>query len=153
MSTSVSDEAVTASAAPYIEAVRARIGRLPRERRTELLDDLAHHLAEVAAEPDTDLSEQLGSPDEFAEEYLSSAGVELSPAGATAAMRNAARDRFTAVADHRWTVALLDFLPELRPAWWVVRGYVPVADVLSGWGMTPWPFSSDGDGVTRRLVG
>jgi hypothetical protein len=27
-----------------------------------------------------------------------------------------------AVADHRWTREVRDFLPELRPAWWVARG-------------------------------
>lgn len=154
MSATVNDDTVTGAAAPYIEAVRVRIAGLPQERRAELLDDLTHHLAELAAEPDADLADHLGEPDDFAEEYLTSAGVDPSPRRSTDVMRTAVRDRMTGLANHPWVAAVLDFLPELRPAWWVVRAYVPVSAALAGYEMLPYPFPDRGDdGSMQRLLG
>jgi hypothetical protein len=112
----------------YLGEVGRHLTGLSDDERDELLDDLAAHLHEVAADDPRPLHETLGPPDRFAAELLASAGLEgRTSAGAAAPTRFARlRARGRRLHDHRWTQATLDFLPELRPAWWVLRGYLVV---------------------------
>ncbi|MFI1192112.1 HAAS signaling domain-containing protein [Micromonospora sp. NPDC020750] len=119
--------------ADYVTRVRAALADLPPTVRDELTEDLAEHLAEVAAEGDGPLAERLGMPEAYAAELRTAAG-----AGGPAAARNLDQ-RAAAVAS--WSRARLratdlrlgpilgyatasEYLRLLRPAWWVLRGYL-----------------------------
>jgi hypothetical protein len=133
--------------AAYAAAVRAELADLPPHDREALVEDLEDHLAEVAAESDVPLASRLGSPQEYAAElrFAYGAGRQL---------RTAPWGQLTS-----WLAGLnssqayrsvRDFLPELRPAWWVLRAYLAVLVVfmiLGGSGRAgpiPNPFSSRG---------
>jgi hypothetical protein len=112
----------------YAAAVRAALTDLPQQAREDLLEDIEDHLHEVAAEEGS-LEERLGPPSVYAEELRRSAGLTARPAsripavGRLTAATGRLRERLESHASSR---AVLEFLPELRPAWWVLRGYVAV---------------------------
>ena len=123
--------------AVYTEGVRQALVGLPGTVRDELLEDLPEHLAEVLAESGGPLHERLGPPDVYAAELSASAGVTAGPRPrleqsrvAAAAARHRARIRgLVHSADLRVGPVLgypraSDFLTLLRPAWWVLRGYL-----------------------------
>jgi hypothetical protein len=117
----------------YVERVRAALADLPPEVRNELTEDLAEHLAEVAAEGEGSLVERLGEPEAYAEELRTAAGAGVPVAAPNLDRRLAAtmvglRTRLRA-ADRRAGPLLghataSDFLRPLRPAWWLFRGYL-----------------------------
>jgi hypothetical protein len=110
----------TADVEVYSARVRAALADLPAADRDDLLADLEDHLAEVAAEGPLD--ELLGTPEAYAAELRSSAGL---PAGGRPG-------RWPGLAGQPWLRPVLDFLPELRPGWWVLRG------LLVAWVMAMW---------------
>jgi hypothetical protein len=117
----------------YAAGVRAALADLPAGTRDELLADLPDHLAEVAGEDeDTDLTTRLGSPAAYAADLRAAAG--LPPAGT--ALRDRARDW----ADRPWARSTAEFLPELRPGWWVARGLLAafMVTVWVGGGVPFW---------------
>ncbi|MEU4470103.1 hypothetical protein [Micromonospora sp. NPDC023888] len=116
----------------YVARVRAALADLPSTQRDELIEDLADHLTEVAAEAEGTLVERLGEPETYAAELRAAAGAapgsgrNLDQRVATAMVR--LRGRLSAV-DTRLGPPLgyanaSDFLRLLRPAWWVLRGYL-----------------------------
>ncbi|MEV4479285.1 HAAS signaling domain-containing protein [Micromonospora coxensis] len=126
--------------ADYVGRVRAALADLPPAVRDELTEDLPEHLAEVAAEGDGSLVQRLGEPEAYAAELRAAAGAAEPAAG-----RRRLEQRVGAVAHRaRGRLARLDtrlgpllgyasaseFLRLLRPAWWVLRGYL-VAMLLS----------------------
>ncbi|HEV2068737.1 MAG TPA: hypothetical protein VGR26_02965 [Acidimicrobiales bacterium] len=122
----------------YLDEVRALLVDLAEDERNELLDDLAIHLREVAAETDEPLERAVGSPAAFASELRSSAGLTGGahtggPGPVAAARQRLERGRrlVSESGPYRWTRALL---PELVPGWWVLRGYlvVVVLSVMGG---------------------
>lgn len=120
----------------YVAAVAdALIGAgVPDTERQELLDDLVGHLAELEAEDDESLAAQLGSPDAYATELLTSAGIEVEDAGPPPSepwWRQVAAAGRSHLQGPR-AAALRAFLPELRPGWWVLRGWAIVA-MLTAW--------------------
>ena len=124
MTTATSD--ATLDAERYLKEVAPHLGGLPAEERADLLDDLAQHLREIAAEPGPPLAERLGSPEAYAAELLASAGVvaDRRP-GAPLVERATAlvqRLRTSWVGEEAVRLA-----PVLRPAWWVARGYLAVS--------------------------
>jgi hypothetical protein len=148
------NDTIAADVARYATAVRAACADLPGPDRELLLEDLEDHLQEVAAEAGGPLSERLGRPEAYAAELRASAGLPAPGAGADAAVRHrrplrdsrAARRLAglgAAVAGHPAGRAVAGFLPELRPAWWVLRGYLAVqalavalTPLFSGVGLT-----------------
>jgi hypothetical protein len=131
----------------YLYAVRAALGDLPDATRDELLEDLPEHLAEVLADSGGSLTDRLGPPGEYAAELRASIGF-------VGGFPDPPPNRF---ADYRATVLsrlhtadlrlgpLLgypkasEFLVLLRPAWWVLRGYLlamALAWLLSGSGQS-----------------
>ncbi|RSM52086.1 hypothetical protein DMB66_40750 [Actinoplanes sp. ATCC 53533] len=128
----------------YVFAVRAALGDLPESLRDELLEDLPEHLAEVVADGEGSLAERLGSPEAYAEDLRTTAGfVGGFPdpprrAARLFELRDQARDQ--ALVHLRRLDGRLgplfgaahasEFLVLLRPAWWVLRGYL-VAMVLA----------------------
>jgi hypothetical protein len=124
----------------YLYAVRAALGDLPAATRDELLDDLPEHLAEVLAEAGGTLIERLGPPEEYAAELRGSIGFvggfpDPPPPPDRVAEFRAALLRNLRSADVRFGPVLgheraSEFFVLLRPAWWVLRGYL-VAMVLA----------------------
>ncbi|MEW9529045.1 hypothetical protein [Microbispora sp. NPDC049125] len=135
------------SPSEYADAVREALADLPASDREELLEDLDDHLAEVAAEPGMPLEERLGSPEAYAAELRAAYGGRPAkprlrvPGRAMAGLSTAfgrAHARLLDVPVYRQAAA---FAPELRPGWWVLRGYaigVAVAAAAgSGGGLAP----------------
>ena len=116
-----------ADAQVYLAAVDRELADLPAEDRSELLDDLAMHLAALEEEADDrPLVARLGSPTDYAAELRAAAGLpersDPSKDGRAAALLQAAQ-RLRA---SRAVRELADFSAQLRPAWWVLRGYLVV---------------------------
>lgn len=106
---------------------------LPPAVRDELVEDLPEHLAEVAAEGSGSLTDRLGPPDTYAAELRAAAGVGA-PSGAPnldnrisaalVAIRGRLRALDTKLGPVIGYAKASDFLRLLRPAWWVLRGYL-----------------------------
>ncbi|MEU6427368.1 hypothetical protein ABZ860_15875 [Microbispora sp. NPDC046973] len=122
----------------YAAAVREALADLPARDRDALLEDLDEHLAEVAAEPGMSLEERLGSPQAYAAELRAAYGGRPSGGGSSSLggrlrgrMSGAVRrvhTRLLVLPPYRQAAA---FAPELRPAWWVLRGYALALAVLA----------------------
>jgi hypothetical protein len=125
MSTSTTEPTHDRRAADYLDAVRSHLADLPTEERDDLLEDLEAHVHEVAAATEGPLEDALGPPAAFAAELRASAGLAPTVARAPAAL-DRLRRRTDAIHRHPWTRAAIGFLPELRPAWWVARGWLLV---------------------------
>ena len=122
--TTATSEAIS-DADRYLKEVTPYLAGLPAEERADLLEDLALHLHEVAAEPGPPLEERLGPPAAYAAELLTTAGFAVSPPekqGAIASARQLAawlrRSAAGREAERTW--------PFLRPAWWVIRAWLAV---------------------------
>lgn len=113
----------------YLDRVRLALGDLPVSDRDDLLEDLQGHLEELRAEdPRVDLLQRLGDPGEYALELRLAAGLPPSeqPESRPTVTERLRRNRFALASRVRsWPfgAALLEFLPQLRPAWWLVRAY------------------------------
>jgi hypothetical protein len=115
----------------YLAEVRSHLAGLSEDERDDLLDDLTAHVHQVAADDERSLEDALGSPEAFAAELMASAGLTAEmPASPRPGLTARARGRMDAAVEaiRRQPAgrAVLDFLPELRPAWWVVRGWLLV---------------------------
>lgn len=110
----------------YVAAVSAELGDLAAPERDDLLDDLRQHLAEVAAESTESLAERLGPPAAYAAELRASAGLGPAQGRRTPLDRllGPTRRLRTGLADDPRAQRLASFAAELRPGWWVLRGYL-----------------------------
>ncbi|MGV9303718.1 hypothetical protein ACWDLG_10130 [Nonomuraea sp. NPDC003727] len=102
----------------YAQAVREALAGHPNSE--ELLEDLDDHLAEVASESEVSLEERLGPPEAYAAELAAAYGGRTGERRTKSRLRQAG----AALARHPALTRLSGFLPELRPGWWVLRGYV-----------------------------
>lgn len=116
--------------ARYAQAVRTALAGHPDAE--ELLDDLDDHLAEIAAESEVPLVERLGPPAAYAEELVAAYG------GRPASRQKRRLRPLERLRDLHVTLmgkgpyrGFVGFLPELRPGWWVLRGYL-LAMILAG---------------------
>jgi hypothetical protein len=112
----------------YAAAVRAALADVPADRCEELLDDLEEHLAEVAADGEESLEFRLGPPAAYARELRTAAGL---PAGPDETPRARVRGAELIGRLRTWEPVghVEAFLPELRPAWWVVRAWAALTAV------------------------
>ncbi|SBT54640.1 HAAS signaling domain-containing protein [Micromonospora narathiwatensis] len=119
--------------ADYVDRVRAALADLPPAVRDELTEDLPEHLAEVAAEADGTLVDRLGTPEAYAAELRAAAGADGERGRSSLDRRySALRKRLAALLlglDTRLGPLLgyasaSEFLRPLRPAWWLVRGWL-----------------------------
>lgn len=119
----------------YLDAVRAHLADVPQRELDELADDLEGHLLEVAAEDDGTLEERLGPPEVYADELRATAGLPSRDAAERERLSRRAIEWFERsavghmidVAAKSTTVhAVRTLVPELRPGWWVLRGYLVV---------------------------
>jgi HAAS domain-containing protein len=143
----------------YVAAVRAALNDLPPSVIDELLEDLPEHLAEVQAEGTGTLRDRLGAPEAYASELRTTAGFvggfpDPPPARRWELNREAMATlrRVLDQADVRVGPAIgyekaSDFLILLRPAWWVLRGYLAAMAIV-------WLFDdSRNHGLLPRLGG
>ena len=113
----------------YLADVERCLDDLPEEDRQELLEDLEQHLTEVAAEDEGSLAERLGPPDVYAAELRASAGLPARDATSSTSRATAIRRRVATWLEIPWVRSLRGLLVELRPGWWVLRGYLGVLAV------------------------
>lgn len=137
--------------AQYAAQVGAALSDLPEQARNDLLEDLPAHLAEVAAEIAAEgggatLTERLGPPSAYAAELRATLGHTGGPSRAfawTGRAASRARARWAGLDRRLGPVIgyerLGEFLALLRPAWWVVRGWLVAMLVAQLW--------RDGDGL------
>jgi uncharacterized membrane protein len=113
----------------YLKEVTPFLAAVPAEERSELLDDLAEHLREIAAEPGPPLVERLGSPAAYAAELLASAGVTAT--ATVGAPKRAWRTHATSLGTRLQTSAvgreITKLWPVLIPCWWILRAYLAVS--------------------------
>lgn len=148
--TGATGTAQQAEVAEYAAAVRAALADVPAERSEELLDDLEEHLAEVAADDDAPLVFRLGSPEAYAHELRTAAGLPAGPGDGAAGSGAGLVDRLRSWGPVREVEA---FLPELRPAWWVVRAWAAVTAVdVVFVGSTSFPVPTLGLGPVGFVV-
>ena len=122
---------VTDTVAAYVREVRAELADLPIEDVDDLTGGMEADLTELAAECGGDLAGRLGSPKVYAAELRSAAGLpepatgpgpRRRPLGEAATHVRASFTRLTK--QHPWLRPVTAFLVTLRPAWWVLRGYL-----------------------------
>jgi len=117
----------------YLAAVEHELADLSAEDRSALLEDLALHLEALAAEDDDrPIAVRLGPPAAYAADLRAAAGLPARAAGLRmptlglqerlVAIRETAAFQRVRPALH----ATRGLLAELRPAWWVLRGYLLV---------------------------
>jgi hypothetical protein len=117
--------------AAYVREVRSELADLPIEDVDDLTGGMEADLTELAADCGGDLAGRLGSPSLYAAELRAAAGLSERVAG-TGRQRGRlkealthARASFTMLTEqHPWLRSITAFLVTLRPAWWVVRGYL-----------------------------
>jgi anti-sigma factor RsiW len=117
----------------YLAAVEHELADLPVDDRSALLEDLALHLDALAAEEDDrPIAVRLGPPAAYAADLRAAAGLPAR-GGASRATTAGLRSRLAGVLAAPVAQRLLPaahelrrLLVELRPAWWVLRGYLLV---------------------------
>jgi hypothetical protein len=142
----------------YVDAVRAALGDLPAATRDELIEDLPEHLAEVKADGAGSLIDRLGMPEAYAAELRAAAGFVGGfpdpPSGPDRLVElRAATLRRLRAADVRVGPLLgygraSEFLALLRPAWWLLRGYL--AAMVVAWALDD---SGQPQGLLPRIGG
>lgn len=127
----------TAESDAYLAAVKDQLSDLPEEERTDLLEDLAQHLAEISANRESDgpdLTTLLGPPEQYAAELR--AAADLPPRTAPVVTKESLTARLGRSGPARlsqklwrkpYVMQVREFVPQLRPAWWVLRGYLVIA--------------------------
>jgi hypothetical protein len=150
----VSAPTVPAEAQDYLAAVEHELADLPADDRAALLEDLAQHLDALTAEDDArPVAVRLGAPAAYAAELRSAAGL---PARSTRTSRVGFRERLARVPVAPARREVLRLLGELRPAWWVLRGYlvvlVPCLVEMDGVSDFPVPAPADSHVLGVLLV-
>ena len=117
----------------YLVAVGHRLADLPAEERSALLEDLALHLEALRAEDDDrSIATRLGPADAYAAELRAAAGLPPAPSQvATGPVGRGVQQRVAELLDHPWAGEVRRLLVELRPAWWVLRGWLLVLVLCS----------------------
>ncbi len=117
--------------AAYVREVRAELDDLPVEDIDDLTGGMEADLSELAAESGGDLTGRLGSPKLYAAELRAAAGLPERLPGSgrqrrpISAALTRARASFTMLTEqYPWLRSVAAFLVTVRPAWWVLRGYL-----------------------------
>jgi hypothetical protein len=110
----------------YLAAVEQQLTDLPAEDRSALLEDLALHLEALGAEDDDrPLAVRLGFPADYAADLRAAAGLPARP-GMPVSGPVRLQDRLARLSVGPAIREIWRLLGELRPAWWVLRGYLVV---------------------------
>jgi uncharacterized membrane protein len=140
----------------YAAAVRSELADLSAGERDILLEDLEDHLTEVAGEGEGSLEQRLGSPAQYAQELRSAYRLD-SPTFPRRPLRHELARRIAELKSTGWYRGIVAFLPELRPAWWVLRGYLAVliltAALSPGYVLGPLPNPWTKHGLAEIALG
>jgi hypothetical protein len=127
----------------FVREVRAELADLPLEDVDDLTGGMEADLSELAAESGGDLIGRLGSPRLYAAELRAAAGLPERVVGKDrqrgslgGAVARARVSWATLTRAHPWLRSATAFLVTLRPAWWLLRGY------LAAWAL--WSMLSGG---------
>ena len=125
---------VDGAVADYLAAVGQSLTGIPAAERQDILEEVAEHLADVAAElgPEADgsaLVARLGPAKAYAAELRAAAGYDAPPRARLGRVADQAARSYVASARAKvegWPggTETLAFLRRLRPAWWVLRAWV-----------------------------
>ena len=122
---------LTDTVAAYVREVRAELADLPLEDVEDLTGGMDADLTELAAECGGDLAGRLGTPKLYAAELRAAAGLPepvTGPGPRRRPLGEAATHMRTSFAmlteQHSWLRSVTAFLVTLRPAWWLLRGYL-----------------------------
>ncbi|TME85582.1 MAG: hypothetical protein E6I47_00910 [Chloroflexi bacterium] len=142
--------------ATYAASVRAALSNLPTDQSEVLLEDLEDHLREIAAAAGGPLHERLGPPQQYAEDLRAAYGAaQVTTRRQDAALHDLQR-ALARVTGSTWYRQIRAFLPELRPAWWVLRAYLAVlilmAAVSPGYPLGPIPDPTSKRGLVEILA-
>src|ERR1700674_5584803 len=140
----------------YAASVRAALSDLPSDQADVLLEDLEDHLREISAEAGGPLTERLGPPEQYAQELRAAYGAaQASSPRQDPAFRDLRR-AVVWVTSSAWYRQVRAFLPELRPAWWVLRGYLAAVILTSafspGYSLGPIPNPTTKRGLAEILA-
>lgn len=128
----------------FLAEVAAHFDDLAESDRRELIDDLEQHLLELAADDEAGLEAELASPAAYATELRQSAGLPVRRPRPDSDRSRARRelDRVRArgrrLAATPPVAAIIDFLPQLRPAWWVLRAWAVLVVIAMVFDGGPW---------------
>ena len=143
---------VTDRVAAYVREVRTELADLPMDDVDDLTGGMEADLTELARESGGDLIGRLGSPGLYAAELRAAAGLPGRVAGSGRRRRplgdavTRARASFGMLKEqHPRLGSAAAFLVTLRPAWWLLRGYLAawaLWSILSGHnrGVRPYSF-------------
>ena len=146
MSESTKAYKVSEEVRTYVESVRRALVDLTPEEVDDLTSGMEADLTELLTERGGSLSGALGTPAAYAVELRQAAG--LPEAVATGGPRTidlgrwwtGRRDSFAAARDrHESLQSAWQFFVSLRPAWWVLRGYVVTWVLLQAFGLAYAP--------------
>jgi len=142
--------------ATYAASVRAALSNLPTDQSEVLLEELEDHLREIAADAGGPLHERLGPPQQYAEDLRAAYGAaQVTTRRQDAALHDLQR-ALARVTGSTWYRQIRAFLPELRPAWWVLRAYLAVlilmAAVSPGYPLGPIPDPTSKRGLVEILA-
>jgi hypothetical protein len=146
MSESTKAHKVSEEVRTYVESVRTALADLIPEEVEDLTGGMEADLTELLIERGGSLSGALGTPAAYAVELRQAAG--LPEAVATGGPRTidlgrwwtGRRDSFAAARDrHESLQSAWQFFVSLRPAWWVLRGYVVTWVLLQAFGLAYAP--------------
>jgi len=130
---------VTPEIVAFAQGVRAALADLPADEVDDLTEGLEADLAEAYAE---DLQRELPDPAAYAAELRAAAGLPMREkirtgllAGLASSWRDTRGDIAVAVRRNPALASVLDFVSELRPAWWIIRAWLATWLVAAFFGM------------------
>jgi hypothetical protein len=142
--------------ATYAASVRAALADLPRDQAEVLLEDLEDHLREIAEEVGGPLTDRLGSPEQYANELRAAYGAAQGNRRRQDPLLRDLQSVRAWVSRSTWFRQVRAFLPELRPAWWVLRAYLAVlvltAALSPGYDLGPIPNLGTKHGLAEILL-
>ena len=113
----------------YLRAVAEQVDDLPRSDREDLLLEIREHLDHIALETSSPLEARLGSPEAYAAELRTSAGLPPRATSTRARLWQQVAPGLRAWRERPVVAAALSFLTSVRPVWWVARAWVAVCAV------------------------
>ena len=113
----------------YLRAVAAQIDDLPRSDREDLLLEIREHLDHIALETSSPLESRLGSPQAYAAELRTSAGLPLRATSTRARVWQQVAPSLQAWRARPGVASTVAFLTSVRPVWWVARAWLAVCAV------------------------
>ncbi len=133
--------ALTPEAQAYLDGVAVHLADLQVEDRTDLLEELEAHLAELSSEGDAPLVSRLGAPGDYAAELRAAAGLPAAATRSGAAVGQLLGQVLAHVQRLRRRPSVIGAATTavaLKPVWWLVRSWVLAALVARVLTAGPW---------------